>query len=74
VREANRVADFRSHQFAIRLFRDACGHQAGRDRGTVPEGLTIRDLPQRLRCAACSRRECAMRIGYAAAGGVSRRT
>ena len=71
VTEGNCISDFPSDQFAIRLFCDACGHQADLDRSRVPEGLTVPELTKRLRCSACGSRECSIRIIFAGAGGFS---
>jgi hypothetical protein len=67
--DGNRVADFPAPEFTIRLFCDACGHQADLDRATVPATLTIPELTKRLRCTACGRRACSVRIIYSGAGG-----
>ena len=67
----NRLCEFQAPAFAIRLFCDACGHQADLDRSKVPEAITIPELTRRLRCSACGERECSIRIIYAGAGGFS---
>jgi hypothetical protein len=67
--QGNLVSDFPPHNFAIRLFCDACGHQANLDRSKVPENLTIPELNKRLRCVACRSKQCSIRIIYAGAGG-----
>jgi hypothetical protein len=68
--EGNHLSDFPSPDFTIRLFCDSCGHQAGLDRDTVPETMTIQQLPHHLRCTECGKRECSIRIIYSGAGGL----
>lgn len=67
--EGNHLSDFPSPDFTIRLFCDACGHQADPDRDKVPAGMTVQQLPQHLRCTECGGRECSTRIIYTGAGG-----
>ena len=69
--DGNSVADFPTPDFTIRLFCDACGHQADLDREKVPGDTLIADLTERLCCTACGSRECSIRIIYSGAGGFS---
>ena len=48
---------------------DACGHQSPLDRAKVPDGMTIPQLIQALRCSSCGSRETSIRIVYTGAGG-----
>ena len=66
---ANTPDAFPPEQFDLIAFCDACGHSAPIDRGRIPPGLTIPELPARLRCAACGGRACSLRIVYTGAGG-----
>jgi hypothetical protein len=67
--DGNHLSDFPSGQFRIVVFCDSCDHQADVDRDKVPDGMTIPELRQRLRCAKCGSRECSLRITSAGAGG-----
>jgi hypothetical protein len=69
VTEDNAISGFPAPEFAIRLFCDACGHQADLDRAKVPGDVAIHALTQRLRCTGCGGRECSIRIIYVEAGG-----
>lgn len=51
------LCDFPPEQFTIRLFCDACDHQADLNRASVSETLLIPELIRRLRCAECGGRE-----------------
>ena len=59
----NTPDDFPPEQFELIAFCDACGHSAAIDRAKIPPGLTIPELPARLRCtlAGCSPR-CQYRV------------
>ena len=67
--EGNQLSDFPPDQFTISLFCDACDHQADLDREKVPDGMTIQELRQHLRCTECGSRDCSLRIIYSGAGG-----
>lgn len=69
--EGNHISDFPPEQFSIRLFCDACDHQADLDRTKVPEKMTVQQLPQHLLCTECGGTECSIRIIYTGAGGFS---
>jgi hypothetical protein len=66
---ANTPDAFPPEQFDLVAFCDACGHSASIDRAKIPPGMTIPELPARLRCSACGRRGCSIRIVYTGAGG-----
>jgi len=66
--DVNSLTDFPPDQFTISLFCDACDHSADLDREKVPEGMTIQELRQHLRCSACGSRGCSIRIAYTGAG------
>jgi len=66
---ANTPDAFPPEQFSLIAFCDACGHSAPIDRGRIPAGQTIQELPARLRCTACDGRDCSIRIVYTRAGG-----
>jgi len=72
---ANSPDAFPPAQFDLIAFCDDCGHSAPIDRVRIPPGLTIPELPARLRCTACGGRACSMRIVYtgAAATGTAER-
>ena len=65
----NSLDDFPPDQFTIWAICNACGHQVALGREGLPEGLVIQDLPGRLRCGSCGRRDCGIRIVYSGAGG-----
>ena len=65
----NRLSDFPAAEFTIRLFCDACGHQANLNRDSVPASTPISDLTQRLQCTNCGSRESSIRIIFTGAGG-----
>lgn len=65
----NLPEDFPPESFALIAFCEACGHQAPLDRVRVPPGVTVQDLPARLRCSGCHCRSCSLRIVYTGAGG-----
>jgi hypothetical protein len=69
--QSNLSLDFPPDQFTIRLFCDACGHQADLDATKVPSDMTVQELPRHLRCTSCGSRECSIRIIYTGAGGFS---
>jgi hypothetical protein len=71
VKDGNLVSDFPAPAFTIRLFCDACGHQADLDTTKTAEGVTVQQLTKRLRCTSCGSRECSIRIIYTGAGGFS---
>ena len=50
---ANTPDAFPPEQFDLIAFCDACGHSAPIGRARIPPGLTIPELPARLRCTAC---------------------
>jgi len=66
---ANTPDAFPPEQFALIAFCDSCGHSASIERARIPPGLTIPELPPRLRCTACGARACSIRIVYTGAGG-----
>jgi len=51
------------------VFCDACGHRSPLDRSKVPDGRTVQELVQLLRCSICGAREASFRIVYTGAGG-----
>jgi hypothetical protein len=65
----NTFSNFPPDQFAILAFCESCGHQATVDRDSLPEDQIVQDLPKRLRCSACSAKECSIRIVFTGAGG-----
>jgi hypothetical protein len=67
--EGNHVSDFPLQHFTIRVFCDACGHQADLDRQQASESTAIQDLTRRLRCSAWGSRNTSIRIVYTGAGG-----
>jgi len=50
---ANTPDAFPPERFSLIAFRDACGLSAPVGRVRIPPGLTIPELPARLRCSAC---------------------
>jgi hypothetical protein len=66
---ANTPDAFPPERFSLIAFCDACGHSASVERARIPPGLTIPELPARLRCTACGGRSCSIRIAYTGAGG-----
>ena len=52
----NTLDDFPASGFTILVFCDACGHRSPLDRAKVPEGRTVQELVQLLRCGACGAR------------------
>lgn len=70
---ANTPHDFPPGQFELFAFCDVCGRSAPIDRAKIPPGLTIPELPVRLRCTNCGGRSCAIRIVYMGAGGYRHR-
>jgi hypothetical protein len=66
---ANTPDAFPPEQFDLIAFCGAGGHSASIDRARIPPGLTIPELPARLRCSACGGRACSIRIVYTGAGG-----
>ena len=59
-------------QFELIAFCEGCGHSAPFDGARIPPGLTIPELPARLRCTACGGRACSIRIVYTGPGGYRR--
>jgi len=69
---ANTPDAFPPEQFDLIAFCDSCGHSAPIDRARIPPGLTIPELPPRLRCTAYGARACSILIVYTGAGGYHR--
>jgi len=65
----NQLSDFPPDQFTISLFCESCDHRADLDREKVPDGMTVQELRQHLRCTDCGSRDCSLRIIYSGAGG-----
>jgi hypothetical protein len=61
--------DFPPESFALIAFCETCGHQATLERGRLPPGVIVQDLPKRLRCSRCQARAGTLRIVYVGAGG-----
>jgi hypothetical protein len=60
---------FPSARFALMAFCEGCGHSATLDRAALPAGVTVQQIPPRLRCSACGRRPGVLRVVYTGAGG-----
>jgi hypothetical protein len=56
-------------RFALVAFCEGCGHSARLDRDALPTGVTVQQIPPRLRCTVCGRRPGVLRIVYVGAGG-----
>jgi hypothetical protein len=67
--DCNTLADFPAESFAILVLCEACGRQKWLDRATVPAGVRVQALRERLRCSACGSRTGSIRIVYTGAGG-----
>lgn len=65
----NLPAQFPPEQFDLLAFCEACGHSATLERDRLPPGVTVQEIPPRLRCTACGQRPGTIRIVYAGAGG-----
>ena len=65
----NTLEDFPAAASTILVFCDACGHSSPLDRSKVPDGRTVQELVQLLRCGTCGSREASIRILYTGAGG-----
>lgn len=53
------------------VFCEACAHRSTLERSKVPDGRTVQELVQMLRCSARGSGEASMRIIYTAAGGLA---
>jgi hypothetical protein len=60
---------FPPERFALVAFCEGCGHSATLAREALPPGLTVQQIPARLRCTICRRRPGTLRIVYTGAGG-----
>jgi len=65
----NTLDDFPAGAFTILVFCDACEHRSPLDRSKVPDGMSVQNLVQVLRCSACGARKASIRIVYTGAGG-----
>ena len=60
---------FPPERFDLVAFCEGCGHSAVLDRAALPPGVTVQQIPPRLKCSACGRRPGSLRIIYTGAGG-----
>ena len=64
----NTLADFPPDQYTIVAYCEACDHSSRVPVEQLPADMTISQLKQSLRCAACGHREAEIRIIYSGSG------